>query len=115
MREDVTTHLRGRRRGERRHLWTAEGFEHLAQPKIIGAKIVAPHRKAMRFVHREQCDRALTERFEKRPTTEAFRRDVNQFEFAASQRSNLFLWLGGRPRAVDERCRDPAARERVDL
>ena len=95
MRQDIAPHFRRGRRRERRNLGTAQRFEHLIEPKIIGPKIVAPHRETMRFIHSEKRDRALSQRFEKRPAAEAFRRDVDQFEFAPGQRPNALPLLAG--------------------
>ena len=54
LREDVAPDL-GRRRGrERRHLWAAEFFEHLAEPEIIRPEIMAPLRDAVRLVDGKQ-------------------------------------------------------------
>ena len=115
MSENIAAHFRGGSGRERRHLRTAQSFEDLAEPKIIGTKIVAPHRETMRLVDREQRDRALTQCFEERTTSETFRGDVNQLEFPATQRANPLLLFARTERTVDQRCRNSPALERVDL
>ena len=115
MRQDIAAHFRCGRRGEGRHLGTAQYFQNLIEPEIIGAKIVAPHRETMRFVDREKRDRALAERFQKRPTPETFRRDVDELEFASRQCADALALFFGRDRAVYQRGRNAAALERVDL
>ena len=115
MRQDIAAHFRCGRRGERRHLRAAQRFQNLIEPEIIGPEIVAPHRETMRFVDREKRDRALAERFQKRPTPETFRRDVDELEFASRQCADALALFFGRDRAVYQRGRNSAALERVDL
>ena len=54
-------------------------------------------------------------RFEKRPAAEAFRRDVDKFEFAPRQRPDALALLSRAERAVDQRRGNASALERVDL
>ncbi len=115
MRQDIAAHFGRRRRREGGHLGPAERLEHLIEPEIIGPKIVAPHREAMRFIHREKRDGALAQRFQKRPAAEAFRRDVDKLELAPRQRPDPLALLRRAERAVDQRRGNAAALERIDL
>ena len=65
MSENIAPDFRRGRRREGRDLWAAQCFQHLIEPEIIRAKIMAPHREAMRFIDREKRDRALAERLQK--------------------------------------------------
>src|ERR1043166_5462019 len=115
MRQDIAPHFRRGRGGERRNLGAAQCFEDLIEPEIIGPEIVTPHRKAMGLINGEERDRALSQRFEKRPAPKAFRRNIDQLKFAPGQRSNALALFLRAERTVDQCRGNAAALERIHL
>ncbi len=60
-------------------------FDYRLQAQVVGTKVVAPGRDAMRFVNRKERNTDGLQRFEKTAAAKAFRRDVDELEVAAAQ------------------------------
>ena len=72
----------GRRR-ERRRLHAAQFRLHCAERRVFGAEVVTPLRDAMRLVDRQQRHVCALEQVKRVALEQAFRRDIDETQFAA--------------------------------
>ena len=115
LRDDVGANVRRRGRGERDGRRPAELFTHLGDAQIARAEVVAPLADAVRLVDGEQRDAGVAQPLGGGAEVEPLRRDVQQLDVAAHGARQAIRDLRRRERAVDERRRQAARVERVDL
>ena len=82
---DVILHARRGGGGQRQHDRRVEVIARVGDVQIIGAKVVAPLRQAVRFVDGEQADRDAAERFTKGAAAQPLRRNEHDLEAAFGQ------------------------------
>ena len=103
------------RRGGKRRQWHAQSPAQVADPQVIGAKIVAPLRHAMRLVHRDQADANPAQHAKRARRCQPLWRDVQQLQPPCVQccidRLGFLIGIarGDRP------CLDPRRLERPHL
>ena len=106
----------GRGRGRQGDgLRAANGFAEGAQAQVVGPKVVAPLRDAVRLVHGEERDLSAAQGLDEVRAAEAFGRDVEELETPLAHARDPLLLLLEVERAVDEGRRQPARVERVHL
>ena len=93
----------------------AQQAAEIAQPGVIGAKIVPPLADAMGLVDRQQLQPHRPHRLEEPPAAEPLRHHVDQAELAGRHPVEPGVLLGHRQRAVDERDRQAQRLELIDL
>lgn len=112
---DVSRDGRGGGGGERQH---AFDFERLRQPgelEVVGAKIVAPLRDAMRLIDHQERDLERTQRREKALVGEPLRRRVKQFQLARLESRVHSAQFIEREAGIDPRRRHVALPKEGDL
>ncbi len=93
----------------------AQQLAEVAQPGVVGAKIVPPLADAMGLVHRQELQPHRPDRLQKSRAAKPLRGHVHQAELAGRHLVEPGVLLGHRQRAVDERHRQPAGLELIDL
>ncbi len=113
--DDVAPHpIGGRgRQGDCRRI--AQQAAEMAEPGIIGAKIVPPLAGAMGLVNRQQLDPHRPNRIEKSPAAKPLRHHVEQPKLAGGHPLEPVVLLRRRERAIDEAHRQTQRLELIDL
>ena len=83
---DVGARLHGRRRGQRDPRHPGPPLAEHRERQVVGAEVVAPRRDAVRFVDREQSDRAAVQQLQGRGHAEPLGREVQQVQLAGDVR-----------------------------
>ncbi len=114
---DVAPHLRRRRRGEGDDARRPPARDHLAEPHVIGTKIVPPLADAVRLVDGEEREPVgdLIERVEETRAPEPLGRDVREAQAPGGHVVETRAELGGRERRGERAGRHAPLREGVDL
>ena len=113
--DDVRAHVAGGGGRERDGGRRAEPLAHVADAEIARAEVVAPFADAMRLVHREQRHADRAQPLGRAAHVEALGRHVEQLDLTALRARKPARHLGAGQRRVDERGRQIARGERVDL
>ena len=113
--DDVGADSRSRRRRERHRAPRAQLIANLADAQIARPKVMSPLADAVRFVHREQRDADVAQLLGQLAEGKPFRREVEELGLAAQHAAHAIADFSARQRAVDERRRDAALHQRVDL
>ena len=113
--DDVAADAVGGRGGQGDRGRVAQQLAEIAQPGVVGAKIVPPFADAMGLVDRQQLQPHRPHRLQKPRAAEPLRHDVDQAELARRHAVEPVVLLGRRQRAVDERHRQPQRLELIDL
>ena len=113
--DDVAPHpIGGRgRQGDRRRI--AQQAAEMAEPGVVGAKIVPPLADAMGLVDRQQLHPHRPNRIEKSPAAKPLGHHVEQPKLAGRHAVEPVVLLRRRERAVDEAHRQPQRMELIDL
>ena len=112
---DVDLHIgSGRRRQSDRRRIADQGAE-LAQPSVVGSKVMPPLTDAVCFIHCQQSHVAAGNHVDELGFAKPLRRDVQQAVLALRDAGVSRLSLVARQRRVDEGCVNPALPERVNL
>jgi hypothetical protein len=87
---------------------------HATEAQVVGAEVVPPLRRAVRFVDGEETHVAFPDRFEER-VAEALGRHVDELVGAAPEPLHAAAALVGRDTRVDEGRADPVLLQPLDL
>ena len=112
---DVRAHVASGGGGERNGWRRAQALAYVADAKIARAEIVPPLADAMRLIHREQRHTNRAQALRGGAHVEALGRDVEQLHLAPFRSRESARHLRARERGVDERGRQVACGERIDL
>jgi len=113
--DDVATHPVGGRGRQGDGGRVAQQAAEIAEPGVVGAKIVPPFADAVGLVDRQQLDPHRPDHVEKPPAAEPFRRDIDQPELAGGHALQPRVLLASRQRAVDETDRQAQRLKLIDL
>jgi hypothetical protein len=112
---DIAANFGRRRRGERDRRRSTQACVDLADPPVARTEVVPPLRNTVRFVDREQRDTDGGDALGRVSVIEPLRRDVQQLDLAALHTPQARRHFIRGQRTVDERRRNAARLERVDL
>ena len=99
----VAADLLGRRRGQRDERHARQQATQIDQGAVVGPELVAPHRDAVRLVHRHEADMQPRQKVAEAGQRQPLRGDVQDFDrVALHPRPHVADFLVGE-RAVDER------------
>ena len=113
--QNIRPHHWRRCRRKCRRLRMPQFLQHLPQSKIIGPKIVSPHRETMRFIHRKQRDFDSGQCSHKCRAPKPFRCDINQFIASFLHAPHHLALAVQRERRIDQCRRNSLFSQAINL
>ena len=111
----VAADLFGRRRGQRDERHARQQAAQIDQGTVVGPELVAPHRDAVRLVHRDQADCEPRQEVAEAGQRQPLRGDVQDFDRVALHPCPHAAHLLVGERAVDERRGDAVGAQGIHL